>query len=343
MNVAVSYDAGTPRRRWFVPALAVAAVLACFTPASAEPERVVLAGLPEPLAHATDTVLVPWRIEIVRLPEIPAADPSRARREVEALATRARAGAVVWLATDEPPTLWLYDAASRQTLSRPLPSAPPYDDPTAASVALSIKTLLRHSSVAPPAERVPLPLPPPAAQPRSFTAEARALLRLSHASPGGASFEPRAGVGLTWWPAFLSARYGVGLEAELGPGQTVQKSGFRGRLYDLTAVLAVRRDIALRGFGERLSAVPMLGVGLHVTRFAGEQQPMRLPVRIGRLVPSVIAGVAVHARVGRITRIGATLHGALMTRAQDYESMDRTIVGAPAFAAGAGLVLLVSL
>jgi hypothetical protein len=349
VDVAPSRAARTRRRRYLALALAsMAAVLGRVSPAAAQAERVVLAGMPENLAAATDTVLAPWQIEMVRVAESPAADPTQAGRDAEALATRTGAGAVLWLApSPASPTLWLYDASSRQVLSRPLPSAPPYDDPTAASVALSIKTLLRHSSVAPPAERVapppapPPPVPPPPA-PRPFTADARAALRLSRVDAAW-DYEPRLGLGVTWWPAFLPGRHGLGLQLEIGPGQTVQRAGFRGRFHDVTATLALRRDIALQRWGERVSVVPLLGVGLHVARLDGEQQPQRQPVSASRLIPSVDAGVDVYARMGRILRLGVMLHGALMTRTQDYESMERTIAGAPVFLVNGGVALLVLL
>jgi hypothetical protein len=359
VDVAPSRAARTrPRSRLALDLVVVAAVLGRVAPAAAEAERVVLAGMPENLADATDTVLVPWQIEMLRVTESPAADPDQARRDAEALATRTRAGAVLWLAAPpESPTLWMYDASSRQVLSRPLPSAPPYDDPTAASVALSIKTLLRHSSVAPPAERVtpkavspqgppqgppPVPPVPRPAPPRPFTIDARAALRLAQVDTAW-GYEPRLGVGVTWWPAFVPGRPGLGLAVDLGPGQPVARGGFRGRFHDLATTLALRSDIALPLWGERVSLVPMLGVGVHVTRVAGEQQPQSAQVRVSRLVPSIAAGVDAYARIGRIVRIGVTLQGALMTRTQDYESMERTIAGAPPFMVSTGIALLVSL
>jgi hypothetical protein len=331
------------RQRWLTLALAGIVLIGRISAAFAETERVVLAGLPDNLADATATVLVPWHIELVRVADTPAASEAQARREVAPLAERTRAGAVVWLAPPAgPPTLWLYDAASRRVLSRPLSSAPPYDDPTAAAVALSIKTLLRHSSVAPPAERVaPPPLPPP--RPRPYTAEARAALRLSRDQAPSWHYEPRLGLGITWWPAFVPGHHGLGLEVELGPGQHVQKSGFRGRLYDVSALLAVRRDIALQWQEGRLSIIPMVGVEAHVTRLSGEQQPQRQPVHASRLIPAVAAGVDVYARIGRIMRIGATLHGARALRTHDYESMERSVASTPVFQVSAGVALLVSL
>lgn len=353
VEVVRSRAARARRRRCLALALAgLAAVFGHVSLAAAgEPERVVLAGMPENLADATSTVLVPWRIELVRVAETPATDETRARRDVEGLAARTRAGAVVWLApaarsvprsADRRPTLWVYDASSERVLSRPLPSAPPYDEPTAASVALSIKTLLRHSSVAPPAERVALPPPPPPGPP-TFTAGAHAALRMSRTGTGDTRVEPRLGLDFTWWPAFLPAHLGMGLELELGSGHAMEKSGFHGRFHDVTTTLALRREIALPWGGERVAVVPMLGVGLHGSGLRGTQNPKRQPVSTFRLVPSVVAGLDVQARLGRIVRIGATLHGALMTRTDDYQSGKNAVFEAPVSLVGAGIGLLVSL
>jgi hypothetical protein len=344
VDVARSQVARTPRRHLALVLAGIAVMIARAPAARAETERVVLAGLPDNLADATGTVLLPWHIELVRVAEAPASDEAQARREVATLAARARAGAVVWLAPPaRPPTLWLYDVSSQRLLSRPLSSAPPYDDPTAASVALSIKTLLRHSSVAPPAERVAPPPAPPRAGLRPYTAGAQAALRLSRDQAGDWHPEPRLGVGITWWPAFVPGRHGLGVQVELGPGQRVQKSGFRGRLLDASAILTLRRDVTLPWQSGRLSVVPMLGAGVHVTRLSGEQQPMGQPVYTSRLVPAVAAGVDVYARIGRLMRIGVALHGARMLRTGDYESMERSVASAPVLLLSAGVALLVSL
>jgi hypothetical protein len=87
----------------------------------------------------------------------------------------------------------------------------------------------------------------------------------------------------------------------------------------------------------------MVGVGLHVSRLRGEQQPQREPVRLGRLVPAVAAGVDVYTRISRIARIGVTLRGALLARTDDYDGAQRAIAGTPRFVISAGIGLLVSL
>jgi hypothetical protein len=353
-----------------VPLALLLALLALVThaaPARAEAERVVLAGVPDNLADATSTVLVPWHIEIVRTDQILTADRDQAPRDARSMAERVRAGAVVWLApTPQGPTLWVYDASSQQAHSRPLASAPPFDEPTAASVALSIKTMLRHSSVAPPAERIApaqristpdgLSAPPaqriatPDAPPRPralrpYTLSARASLRVPAPAPDpeGPGVEPRLGLGATWWPAFVPGRHGASIEVELGPGLLVSKSGFRGRFHDVTASLAAHRHIALgQWLGGRAALVPALGLGLHITRLAGALQSEGGSTGITHVIPSADAGIDVRARLGRVLEIGAGLRASLMTRTHDYDVDMRPVSSSPAFLMTAGITVSVS-
>jgi hypothetical protein len=315
--------------------------------ARADTERVVLAGVPDNLADATHTVLVPWQIEIVRADQPLPAEPEQARREARVVAERSRAGAVVWLAPATPGfTLWVYDTSSRQAHSRPLASAPPFDEPTAASVALSIKTMLRHSSVAPPAERIapPAPVPQPVVT-RPFEITGRASLRLSVPAPdpNELGIEPRLGLGVTWWPAFLPD-YGASIELELGPGLSVSKSGLRGELQDVTARLAVQRRFTSRAWLDgRAALVPALGLGFHIMHLAGELQSDRASADITYLLPSADAGIDVRVRLGRVFQIGAGLHASFMLRTHDYEVEMRPVSTSPSFLMTGGITLSASL
>lgn len=335
------------------------AVLALATPADAhaEAERVVLAGVPDNLADATHTVLVPWQIEIVRTHQPLTADPDQARRDAGVVAERARAGAVVWLAPAAPGfTLWVYDTSSRQVHSRPLATAPPFDEPTAASVALSIKTMLRHSSVAPPAERIaPTPAPAPAPAPgldletgqslEVFEILARASLRLSVPAPDPdqPGIEPRLALGAAWWPAF-AAGFGASVEVELGPGLSVSKSGLRGELEDVSASLAVHRRVPWNAWQDgRVAFVPALGLGLHVMHLTGDLQSGRGSADITYLLPSADAGIDVRVRLGRVFQIGAGLRASLMLRRHDYEVDMRPVSTSPAFQMTSGITVSASL
>lgn len=331
-------------------ALALAGLVAMTarpSPARAETQKVVLAGVPEVLASATDTALAPWALQIIRTPAPLPPDQARAVPEARALARKIGAGAVIWLASeDRGHVLLVYDAFTDRHFSRPLPADPPFDEPTAAAVALSIKTLLRHSAVAPPAERVPPPpLPPPPAPvapalPRHGV-EVRASLRLSVPDAGEDSpgTEPRFGLGVAWWPAFLPGPHGIGLRVDAGPGVQVSRGGFRGELQDLTVAADLRRRMRL---GQRLELVPAAGLGLHITSLDGVMQPGAAPARTRRLVPSVDAGLDLYLRLGRGWHIGVGVHGSLMTRTGDHVRNGREIARAPSWLMDAGAALRLS-
>lgn len=333
------------------PTLAGLLALAAHTrPAWAETQRVVLAGVPDVLVNATDTALSPWALQVILTPAPLPPDQSRALPEARSLARKTGAGAVIWLAPGESGhVLLVYDTFTDRHFSRPLPASPPFDEPTAASVALTIKTLLRHSAVAPPAERLaPPPLPPPAApvapaRPR-YGVEARASLRLSLPGAGDASAgaEVRVGLGLAWWPAFLPGPHGIGLRLDVGPGVPIKTSGLQGELQDLTVAADLRRRMRL---GRRMELVGAAGLGLHVTRLDGEMQPgpVRITAQAHRVVPSVDMGVDLYLHLGHGWHIGAGIHGALMTRTGDYELTGRNAVRAPAWLLDAGAALRLSL
>lgn len=72
--------------------------------------------------------------------------PASAPADVADLARTRDARAVAWLISQpDGATLRLYDAERRQTVSRALSTQPPYNSASAASVALSLRSLLRYS------------------------------------------------------------------------------------------------------------------------------------------------------------------------------------------------------
>jgi hypothetical protein len=98
----------------------------------------------------------------------------------------------------------MYDAQTEQLTVRPLPRAPPFDDAAAAATALTIKTVLRSSSAAPPQERTEpstastvstAPATPPPATSAPATGPA--------AAASGQAPSPQAGAGEAGEPAQL--------------------------------------------------------------------------------------------------------------------------------------------
>jgi hypothetical protein len=205
---------------------------------AAETRRLVLVSVDAELSGAVSTSLAPWGVELVSIDgDAPASMPLAADRGRD-IAAREHADAVVWISiSDAGPALWVYDADADRSLSRGLTSAPPYDEPTAAAVALTLKTLLRHSLVAPVAERAVVPEP------------ARAAPRFVHLEIGGgvgafatspSDVEPRASLAASLWPGELEGIVGFSLSARSGPGISIRAEDATGRWTSTLLALGVR-------------------------------------------------------------------------------------------------------
>ncbi len=101
---------------------------------------------------ALTAALAPWHLRVKQSDDetLGASMPSTsvsARR----ISTTHDARVVVWLAEDPQGfALWVYDTKNDRTVARPVPT-PPYDEPTAAALALSVKTAVRMVGVGPQA------------------------------------------------------------------------------------------------------------------------------------------------------------------------------------------------
>jgi len=147
--------------------------------AHGSPKVVVLSGNPT-LDRALRMSLGPWRmrLEVVTARSPGSSMPISAVR-ARVLAQELSADALVWISdTPEGAALWVHDARTGNVTARATPS-PPFDIPTAAALALSVKTVLRASGLAPEgrdtsgetAEPAPLPRTPAARPPPVTPAE----------------------------------------------------------------------------------------------------------------------------------------------------------------------------
>jgi hypothetical protein len=123
--------------------------------AQAPGARAALVNPGAELERAARVALEPWHVKLVILTApTPGATAPRANQAARALARAEDCDAVVWISEHERGhALWIYDRAADHAVALTLATPPPFDGPTAAAVALSIKTLLRHSTTAPPRER----------------------------------------------------------------------------------------------------------------------------------------------------------------------------------------------
>ena len=115
------------------------------TPAHAEQPK-LLADVPHSVLEAAISALNEWTVEPVTLAGIVHERqlPRRGQAGIDGLVEIHRARAVVWISPSGT-TLTVYDVASGRTLTRHLSSRAPYDQASAAAIALTLKSLLRST------------------------------------------------------------------------------------------------------------------------------------------------------------------------------------------------------
>lgn len=229
--------------------------------ATAQEHSVAAVDLDAKLGHALDVALSPWGVTIVDIhPEPPGATMPMAVDRARAVANDARADVVVWISLASGGyAVWIYDVASDHASARELGSAPPFDDVTAAAVALSLKTLLRATVVAPPRERFGAVLEEGG---WVIGVNAGAVARIGTAPP----LEGRFGVHASVWPAYWKHLWGLSLEASTGLGVPVEASAFTGELRDNAVGLALGARLRLSAL---LSLEPSLGGAVHLLTLDG--------------------------------------------------------------------------
>ena len=266
--------------------------------------------------------LASWDIEVVAADAEPpeSSDESATAQVAEALARRFHADVVAWTRDRAPQTaIWMYDVETRHIEITSVESRLPFDDVGAAAAALSLKSMLRSSAVAPAAERVPPALP---AWPGTLRLEAEAGGRwLSNAVS-----EPRGGLGLSIWPRALREHLGLGVVASTGPGAHVQSPSIDGQLSEVTLQASLRSRLR---FGTRFALEPALGASVHWTRFGGTVTTDDEPFQEARMDPGLDAALAGDVLFGNVM-IGLRACAGLLLQSQRYFVGSTTVLGSGA-------------
>ena len=328
------------------------AVAVCLTggTARAEGQRVLLVAPPRGLEPAVRTALSPWPIEVRVTGQVPgdassgdvrrpgATMPGSAER-ARALAAEHAAGAVVWLSDDGDGghALWIYDADSDRATARRLARRPPFDEPTAAAVALTVKTLLRHSSVVPAVERYGAAAARPAQLPH-LLADTIASLRIRRTGAG--DVEPRVGVGVRVAPGRLASLGALAASVHIGPGVSVDAPAFTGQFSDLQISAALAARIPLR---RALELWPRLGGSLHVTAIDGAVTGQARRARVERVNPGLDAGAALELALRPWLRASLVAGGSYAMRRQIYLVAGEPVLTVPRLELEVGAALSVSL
>ena len=314
--------------------------------ARATSRDVVLIELDPELSCAIRTALSPWGMRVLQArgvspgPSMPGTSV-RARR----FAQDHSAAAVVWLSQDtEGFALWVYDAENDRALARPAPP-PPFDANVAAALALSIKALLRlttvasapRSSAAPHApEVVGPPVVPPAASPESH-APARQRVALY----AGARFglhgldepEPRYGVELRWRATSVfvpsmgvASDLWLGIGIEGGTLYAVESAELDGRFWDpsLHAALGLSHPMT-----EHVALGLSSAVALHLAGLSGTALESGTEVAVQKLNSALSLRPELQVRLARPLHLLLQPGGALWVRRQRYTVNGATLLETP--------------
>lgn len=303
--------------------IAAASVVAMSYARDANARDVILIGGGKELRDAVSVALTPWNLHVVPS-EAPAppADVPRATKEAHALAWQSGAAGVVWIGDH---SLVVYDAENDQLVSRALNQLPPYDAPTAAAIALSVKTLLRSSTVAPVEERIGAEAAkPPPPQPER---EPRIDIIVRPEPPRPASFisidvggavravAADADTRISLGGAFWSGRFGTGIAVKIGPGLGVEEPRFRGHFDEIAIAPSLRYRQPLTDW---LRVEPRLGASVHATRIEGVALMTSKGASEKRLDVGVDLGGVLDFAIARNASLGLDLDGSYILRYQRY-------------------------
>jgi hypothetical protein len=304
-----------------LPVVLLVCAFATVAAAAVGKRRIALVGADATLLHSVAIALSAWDIEVVCAPgPSPGSSLPGAQQNAAAIARSEEAKVVVWVGqSDATSALWIYDARTKQLASRVLGDRPPFDEPSAAAVALSLKALLRSSAVAPEDGGATSP----SAAPSVLWIEGQAGVRLW-------SFpEPRGALGLAIWPHETRDHLGFGLVASVGPGLHVMSPSTDAHFMDVALSPSLRTGVRI---GARLLLEPSLGATIHFTSFEGTVAQdavlwvdrQRSPILARRLDGSIDAALAFEARMGTI-RLGALAHAGFLPSYQRYSVRDEVV------------------
>ena len=271
-------------------------------PVHAAQRFVALVDADPELDHAVSLALSPWNVSAQVIHEAsPGTDLPGAARRAAALAQRLHASVIVWVSPlDSGSLLWIYDTDRDEVSTRELAEAPPFSSPEAASVALSLKTLLRTTEVAPQKER--FGATPTAREPHSARLTLRALADVRSFSRS--TTEVRAALGGVWWFQPEPLRWGLALNFGIGPGVAVQRADFSGRFRQPSLSTA----FAFQIFRHRsLASTLYAGASAHFSELSGYSVSVGASSTTLRIVPSLDAGADLdfNLRGGLVVGIGA--------------------------------------
>ncbi len=301
-------------------ALAVlVAVLSLGAAAEASQQRVAVLQADDELLRAISLALTPWGLETLRSDAaLPSSSQPDAVRGASLLARQLDVQAVVWMTSlDQGSLLWVFDVGTGDVTTRILTETPPLDGASAASVALSVKTVLRASVIAPPHERFGT-LPPEAEQsPLSALEVGASALWLARRD---VDFRARLSA-ILWHPN--ARRWGLSLSFSAGPGLRIEDAAYRGRYRELVGGGRARfRVLDLPA----VAAIVGVGGALHWATLRGTLSAASLDSSVQRLNASLDLEATVNFPVTRGLYLGVSASGSYFPEYRRY-----LVAGEPVF------------
>jgi hypothetical protein len=294
-----------------VAALTSLMVVLCFATASWGKQRVAVLQPDGELFRAISLALSPWDLQTIQSnAPVPQASQPEAVRAASRLTGELDVEALVWLTeVEQGSLLWVYDADTGDVTTRMIAESPPFDSAAAAAVALSVKTALRSSAVAPKDERFGSQPTPPKGD-RLWAVELGAGGQWVNAKE--VAFVGELG-GVLWLPA--ARRLGFSLDLSYGPGLAVNQANFEGRYREFVAGAKTRfRVIHMPEF----SALLLLGTSGHWSMLDGTLGVNSRKVDSNRLNGSIDVETAVNFKVSDSVYLGASIGGTYFLRYQRY-------------------------
>jgi hypothetical protein len=289
--------------------------------------RIAVLQPDDELMRAISLSLSPWGVDAIESDEPPPPPlQPEAVQVASRLATELGVQAIVWISPAARGSLLsVFDARAGGITTRLVGETPPFDSAAAAAVALSVKTVLRSSVVAPPAERFGAQPPPPPPLPVEAPQEEH-VLALEVGAGGTFVAENEAELELevaaVAWVA-AARRLGVSLELSFGPGLRVENELFQGHYQEI--VLGGKAQFRFV-HEPSVSAAVALGGALHFVRLQGEVVESSLERSVSRLNPSLDAELSVNVPIGSAAYLGASAEVGYLPTYQRY-----LVEGTPVF------------
>jgi len=290
-------------------------------PALAQDRSIALIDADQELAHAILLALSPWGVTARFTHEpSPGVDLPMAAHRAAALCQQLSVSVIVWVsASEQGSLLWIYDAETNEVITRELPERPPFSSPAAASVALSLKALLRTTTVAPAIERLGAPPGVPQTANHRFTLDGSANVRFF--APGSTLVS--GGIGGLWWFRPGSTRLGAGLSAASSAGVAIETANFSGSYRELSLSAALTGQLV----GNRLLRSSLFGgFTAHFSELFGVSNAIGQAAESHRVVPSLDAGSDLAFMLGGSLHLGLGVKASYLPRPQRYLVQGETVL-----------------